>query len=67
MPSIETLIALEVVFRAPTRDLFAGLHDDIERQVERRAKRLIKQLKSAAQTPTTKRKVESLERIVSSL
>ena len=67
VPSIETLIALEVVFRTPTRDLFAGVYDDVERQVKRRAKRLLKELKSAPQTPTTKRKVKSLEQIVSSL
>jgi transcriptional regulator with XRE-family HTH domain len=38
VPSLETALALEVIFQKPARELFAGLYQKIEGEVAARAK-----------------------------
>ncbi len=39
-PSLRTALAYEVIYDKPVRELFAGLHEQMERDVVRRAKTL---------------------------
>ena len=40
-PGLRTALAYEAIFQRPIRELFAGLYDEIEREVAERAKRLV--------------------------
>lgn len=40
-PGFHAALACEVVFQRPLRELFAGLYEEIEREVAARAKRLV--------------------------
>ncbi len=40
-PTLATAFALEVIFRVPARELFAGAYRKVERQVAARARRLV--------------------------
>jgi len=39
-PSLETALAYEAIFQRPTRELFGGLYQKVEREVAERAKTL---------------------------
>ncbi len=39
-PPLETAIAYEIVFAIPIRELFAGVHEHVEHEVKKRARRL---------------------------
>ena len=41
-PSLETALACEAIFKRPLRELFAGHYQNIEKEVARRARKLIK-------------------------
>lgn len=40
-PRLRAALAYEAIFQRPIRELFAGLYDEIEREVTERAKRLV--------------------------
>lgn len=67
IPTTETLFALEAVFQAPARDLYAGLYEQVEQQVVNRAKLLKNQKDELSPSPTRDRKVKSLEEIISAV
>ncbi len=43
-PGLRTILALELVFGIPARELFAGIYDEVKETAVRRAKILLKQL-----------------------
>ena len=43
-PTLRTAIACEAVFNTPIRKLFAGVYEEVERAVERRARVLARRL-----------------------
>lgn len=63
-PGLTTALAYEVIFRVSVRRLFAGLYEDAERRVGRRAGVLSRKLTTVASTPLTSRKVATLEAII---
>jgi transcriptional regulator with XRE-family HTH domain len=62
-PGFRTALACEAVFQRPIRELFAGLYEQIEREVAGRAKKLV--LKTGQMKPgkQTARKRETLAKI----
>ena len=66
MPDPVTVFALEIVYRQPARELFAGSYDKIRASVQERARRMVKQLNARPekQDKKTLRKLEFLSAIV---
>jgi transcriptional regulator with XRE-family HTH domain len=61
-PSLETIVAYEVILDAALRDLFAGLYHDVEKQTRKRAGILIRKLEAARHgDPRVLRKLAILE------
>lgn len=63
LPLTTTVFAYEVIFRAPARELFAGVYERIEREITRRALALSKRLGERPESSRTQRKLESLKTI----
>lgn len=60
-PSLDALIALQVVFHGPTEALFVGRYGQVLRELRARAKRLIRRVEAAgAADPRTRRKLTFL-------
>lgn len=61
-----TVFALEIVFDQPARELFAGSYDTIRASVQRRALRMMKQLKARQEKhpKKTPRKLQLLTALV---
>jgi len=59
-PDLQTLLAYEMLFRTPVRNLFDGTHRKVERKLLRRIRLLIRKLGEAGQRRGGKRKVEIL-------
>jgi transcriptional regulator with XRE-family HTH domain len=59
-PSLETIIALEVVLQKPVKELFAGLYEKIERKVAARAKSLASRRNSRKPNRQTLRRHQAL-------
>jgi transcriptional regulator with XRE-family HTH domain len=64
-PGLETLLAYELVFNTPVRNLFAGVFEKVEAITLRRAQLLARKLSAATRTPRTARKLELLGHITS--
>src|SRR6202789_234193 len=62
-PGFRTALACEAVFQRPIRELFAGLYEQIEREVAHRAKKLALKNDRKKSGRHTARKRETLERI----
>lgn len=60
LPSLEAVIALEIVFGTSTRELFRGHHERVYQQVRRRAQRLSRRVDARPLTPGVKRKMDFL-------
>jgi transcriptional regulator with XRE-family HTH domain len=65
-PGFRTALACEAVFQRPIRELFAGLYEQIEREVAARAKKLVLRSETMKDNSHTARKRETLERIAAS-
>lgn len=67
-PAVTAVFAYEIVFNQPASELFAGNYHAIRLAVQKRARRMAKQLaaRSDAQTGKTLRKLELLRTIVES-
>lgn len=63
-PSLETLIAYEVIFQSSARELFRGVHDRVRGSVRQRAQRLSRTVDSQPLTPVTKRKMDFLTGVI---
>jgi transcriptional regulator with XRE-family HTH domain len=65
VPHLSTVLAYEVIFQAPARELFAGLYENISRDIKERAQVMLGQLNQDSDDPRLRLKVEHLERVVS--
>jgi transcriptional regulator with XRE-family HTH domain len=63
LPTLPTALALEILFDVPGQDLFAGLYQEIERTLTRRAEDLIKRLRAEPPNRVTQRKLSSLRSV----
>lgn len=67
-PTLPTIVAYEVVFRAPLHRLFSGLHREVSHDVERRARRLDRLIRGKPRrTPADERKLNLLSHIINDL
>ncbi len=64
VPSLRTVLACELVFRALARDLFAGTHQGVSAELRDRARELFKELDLKPFTPVVKRKLDSLDEVI---
>src|SRR5262245_12890275 len=64
-PNLETLLAYEVVFGTPARELFAGAYQKVEKKMSKRAQLLTRKLNRATPTPMATRKLQILKAITS--
>jgi transcriptional regulator with XRE-family HTH domain len=65
-PGFRTALACEAVFQKPIRELFAGLYEQIEREVAERARKLALRTGQMKFGKHNARKCETLERIAAS-
>lgn len=63
MPSLETALALEVIFGVPARELFRGVFAEVETEVIQRARLLSEQLNAGPQSPAVWQKLRALQQI----
>ena len=63
-PDLTTALAYEAIFGTPVSDLFAGLHQQIDREVIARAKVLARNLQNTPADRLTARKLEMLRLII---
>ena len=61
LPPLKTVLAYAVIFDVPVRDLFAGMAQQVERPIAKRAQQLIQELDSAQPDALTTRKRQTLE------
>lgn len=65
LPTLETLIAYEVLFKVRWRELLAGEYHRVYRQVRRRAQALSREIDAKTQwTPALQRKLDFLADII---
>ncbi len=60
LPALETALAYAVIFDVPVRDLFAGMAQQVERPLAKRAQQLIQRLETAPSDALTTRKRQTL-------
>ena len=60
-PRLEMVLAYEIVTGTPARELFAGLYDDIEQQIQKRSCQLAQRLKRRPADRATETKLEFLQ------
>lgn len=59
-PNLETLLAYEVLFGTPVRNLFSGVHHGVENKLKNRIRLLIRNLGQIEPRPVTAQKLELL-------
>ena len=64
-PSLHTLLAFELIFRAPAKRLYAGVYEDLHRRTLGRTKRLLARMEKSRTDSRLARKRETLEAILS--
>ena len=64
LPTLETALALEVIFGVPVRDLFAGLHDRAARAAASRARVLLQRVAAEAPAAGASHKLASLRALI---
>jgi transcriptional regulator with XRE-family HTH domain len=65
-PSLKTILAYEIVFRVPARELFGGIFDAVEMTTRRRVESLIKRLNATESNRSTVAKLLALRAITRS-
>ena len=60
-PSLQTAFAYEVVFRAPARELFGGIFQQVEHTTLNRVQLLVRKLKAAKPDRMTAQKLRALK------
>jgi DNA-binding XRE family transcriptional regulator len=65
-PPVIAVFAYEIIFNQPIQDLFAGAYDAVRRDVQTRAKELLKALEAERTNPRTSLKLQLLRAIVES-
>lgn len=64
LPALKTALAYEALFGTPIRELFAGLYEEIEQEVMRRANELAQRIYTDRPDPVAARKLEHLRAII---
>jgi transcriptional regulator with XRE-family HTH domain len=59
-PDLQTLLAYEMLFRTPVRNLFSAKHQEIEKKLRGRIRLLIRKLIHAGQGRLIAKKIETL-------
>jgi transcriptional regulator with XRE-family HTH domain len=59
-PDLETILAYELLFQAPARNLFTSTHREVEQKLKQRIKLLIRKLTKATDRKRFKKKIETL-------
>ena len=59
-PDLETLLAYELLFQTPVRNLFNSTHKEVEQKLKQRIRLLIRKLTKAGDGTRIKRKIEIL-------
>ena len=65
-PSLKAVLAYEIVFRVPAREMFAGIFEAVQMVTTRRAQALIKQLERSRSKARSAAKLVALRSIVES-
>jgi transcriptional regulator with XRE-family HTH domain len=65
-PKLETVLGYQAIYRVPAEDLFAGLHEKVEREILRRGRTLLRQLARAAPDQMTAGKLAFLKTLCDS-
>lgn len=63
-PSLETLLAYELLFRTPIRTLFNGVHHEVSDDVRRRTNALARKLARDRRGCVTERKLATLKAVL---
>lgn len=64
VPSLDTLLAFEIVFNEPASQLFRGRYESVRSDVRRRAARLSRKVDGRPFTPANKRKLDFLSDVI---
>ena len=59
-PDLPTLLAYEMLFRTPVRDLFSSKHEEVEQKLRNRIRLLIRKLIRAGRGRRIAKKIETL-------
>lgn len=59
-PNLQTLLAYEILFRTPVRNLFSGLHQDVEHKLMYRIRLLIQNLAKSGHSRVKAHKIQIL-------
>jgi DNA-binding XRE family transcriptional regulator len=60
VPNLQTLLAYEILFGTPVRNLYSGVHQDVEQKLMCRIRLLIQKLAKSGQSRLIARKIEIL-------
>jgi transcriptional regulator with XRE-family HTH domain len=60
LPTLKTVLAYEYIFKVPVTELFAGIYQEVEKEVPKRAAQLYSKLQNAQPNRKAKRKMEFL-------
>jgi len=63
-PSLKTALAYEAIFGTSMQELFAGIYEEIEQEVRKRAEVLFQKLYTEKPDPVTARKLDHLRTII---
>ncbi len=63
-PNLKTLIAYELLFQTPIRELYGGVRCEVERGVLKRARLLLQKLRNNGPGKRTVRKIQTLLRLL---
>jgi len=64
IPTLQTVIAFEVIFRVPVSALFTGTYERVRGEVRGRAQRLSRQLDAKPFTAAQKQKLDALVKVI---
>jgi len=64
VPSLNAILAYEVIFQKPARELFAGIYDRAERETLRKVRQLVSRLRKRQESPALARKIAGLRAVV---
>jgi len=64
VPTLNVILAYEVIFQKPARELFAGLYDRAERQTMRNLRLLLSRLRRRRESSALARKIANLRAVV---
>ena len=64
VPSLETALICERIFKAPVRELFAGMYDQVDQLVTKRVRVLVEKLETTAIDPSGNGRIDSLRSLL---